>query len=214
MMWTEVGGKSKSNSNSSRGFTRMSSSDFHGYHGTTLQPNISVLSFLSYQCKSVALRARPCELFGVGFLWLVATTFLLAPRLSAQTTEPQTTKSGIYTAAQAERGRMTYALSCRSCHTAASHTGVTFAKLWKDRTVAELYVFMSTEMPKSDPGSLDPEQYADVLAYVLKLNAMPTGTTELLADSSALAQIRIELPPKPPTKPQKQTQKPTSKTRP
>jgi mono/diheme cytochrome c family protein len=195
----------------------MSSSDFHGYRGTTLHPNISVLSFLSYRCKSVALRARPRALFGLGFVVTAAIITLMPHGLSAQS--PQTTtKAGVYTIAQAERGRMTYALSCRSCHTAASHTGVTFAKLWKDRTVADLFAFMSTEMPKSDPGSLDPEQYADVLAYLLKLNAMPAGTTELLADSSALAQIRIELPPKRPTKPQKQTQtqthKPTSKPRP
>ncbi len=110
---------------------------------------------------------------------------------------------------------MQYALSCRSCHTAASHTGVTFARWWKDRTVADLYAFMSTQMPKNDPGSLDAEQYADVIAYLLKMNAMPAGPAELLADSSALAQIRIELPARPATstrKPPKHT--PTRKTRP
>jgi mono/diheme cytochrome c family protein len=142
----------------------------------------------------------------------------LAPALIAQSPS-QTTRSGIYTAAQAERGRMTYAMSCRSCHTAASHTGVTFAKWWKDRTVADLFGFMSTQMPKNDPGSLEKDQYADVIAYLLKMNAMPAGTTELLADSSALAQIRIELPTKssktsPASKPAGQTRKPTSKTRP
>ena len=144
--------------------------------------------------------------------WALALTLFLAPALTAQTA---TTKSGIYTAEQAERGRMTYALSCRSCHTAASHTGVTFAKWWKDRTVADLFGFMSTQMPKNDPGSLGPEQYADVVAYLLKMNAMPAGTTELLADSSALAQIRIELPPpsKSPASAPKKKQ-PTSKTRP
>ena len=138
---------------------------------------------------------------------------LIAPTVSAQT---QTTRAGVYTAEQAERGRMTYALSCRSCHTAASHTGVTFAKWWKDRTVADLFGFMSTQMPKNDPGSLEKEQYADVVAYLLKMNAMPVGTTELLADSSALAQIRIELPPKPATQPAKTSKKqtPTRKARP
>jgi mono/diheme cytochrome c family protein len=128
---------------------------------------------------------------------LFAISILAAPRVSAQMPAPgeqRTSHSGVYTAEQAERGRMTYALSCRSCHTAASHTGVTFAKWWKDRTVADLYGYMSTQMPKNDPGSLNPEQYAEVVAYLLKMNAMPAGTTELLADSSVLAQIRIELP--------------------
>lgn len=108
--------------------------------------------------------------------------------------EPPTSRSGVYSAAQAERGRMQYAVNCRSCHTAASHTGVTFAKWWKDRTLGDLYAFMSTQMPKNDPGSLAPEQYADVVAYLLKMNAMPAGSADLLPDSAALAQIRIELP--------------------
>jgi mono/diheme cytochrome c family protein len=181
------------------------SADFHGYCRTI------------YPRKSVQFRVHPRALFGVGFFSLVALTSLMTPTLIAQTSQ-QSTRSGIYTAAQAERGRMQYALSCRSCHTAASHTGVTFAKWWKDRTVADLYAYMSTQMPKNDPGSLEPEQYADVIAYLLKMNAMPPGTAELLADSSALAQIRIEVPLKttPATAPktQKQPQKPTRKTRP
>lgn len=182
---------------------------------------MAVLRSPSYPRGSAHLRARPRALFGVGFLWLSAAIMGIAPRLLAQT---QSTRSGIYTAEQAERGRMQYALTCRSCHTAASHTGVTFAKWWKDRTVADLYGFMSTQMPKNDPGSLEKEQYADVIAYLLKMNAMPAGPTELLADSSALAQIRIELPTKPtkpptasraPTrKPRQQTPAPTRTTRP
>ena len=130
----------------------------------------------------------------VGFL---AIAVLVVPTLCAQTvpdTVKQTTRSGIYTAEQAERGRMTYALSCRSCHTAASHTGVTFAKWWKGRTLAELFGYVSDRMPKNDPGSLAPEQYADVVAYLLRLNAMPVGAAELVPDSTALAAIRIDVP--------------------
>lgn len=107
----------------------------------------------------------------------------------------RTSRSGVYSAAQAERGRMQYAVSCRSCHTAASHTGVTFAKWWKDRTVGDLYAYMSSQMPKNDPGSLEPDQYADVVAYLLKMNAMPPGKSDLFPHTDSLSQIRIELPP-------------------
>ena len=110
-------------------------------------------------------------------------------------TPTKTSRAGVYSAEQAERGRMQYAVNCRSCHPAASHTGVTFAKWWKDRTLADLFGYMSSQMPKNDPGSLAPEQYADVVAYLLKMNAMPAGPAELLPDSASLAQIRIELPP-------------------
>jgi mono/diheme cytochrome c family protein len=182
-----------------------------------VNPITFILSFLSSPWNPKNLRVDPRALFSC--VLLVATVPLMPLRLAAQTDAKYTSRSGIYTTAQAERGRMTYALSCRSCHTAASHTGVTFAKFWKDRTVGDLFGFVSTQMPKNEPGSLAPEQYADVLAYLLRMNAMPAGTTELLADSSALAQIRIELPTKsskasPASKPAKQTSKPTSKTRP
>ncbi|MEO8335458.1 MAG: cytochrome c [bacterium] len=184
--------------------------------GLVCRARHSLCSFLLYPRPSAILRVHPRALFSVGFLWLGAATLLTSHELPAQTPNPQTTRSGIYTSAQADRGRMTYAMTCRSCHTAASHTGITFAKWWKDRTVADLFGFMSTQMPKNDPGSLAPEQYADVIAYLLKMNAMPAGTTDLLADSAALAQIRIELPqPAPPTKTKKKPRpKPTSKTRP
>ena len=124
----------------------------------------------------------------------IALLVLMPTVASAQSDTPRTTHAGVYSAAQAERGKMQYALSCRSCHTAASHTGVTFAKWWKDRTLADLFGYVSTQMPKNDPGSLEPEQYADVVAYLLKMNAMPAGPADLLPDSSALAQIRIVLP--------------------
>jgi mono/diheme cytochrome c family protein len=125
----------------------------------------------------------------------LALFFLMPSAVVAQADTPRTTHAGVYSAAQAERGKMQYAVSCRSCHTAASHTGVTFAKWWKDRTLADLFGYMSTQMPKNDPGSLEPDQYADVVAYLLRMNAMPAGRADLLPDSSALAQIRIVIRP-------------------
>jgi S-disulfanyl-L-cysteine oxidoreductase SoxD len=130
---------------------------------------------------------------------VLALLVLGSPAAIAQAGSPRTTHTGVYSAAQAERGKMEYAVSCRSCHTAASHTGVTFAKWWKDRTLADLFGYVSTQMPKNDPGSLDSDRYADVVAYLLAMNAMPAGRADLPPDSSALAQIRIVLPP-PPTK--------------
>jgi hypothetical protein len=47
-------------------------------------------------------------------------------------------------------------------------------------------------MPKNDPGSLAPEDVADVMAYLLKMNAMPVGPNELPADVDSLKKYRIE----------------------
>jgi len=53
-------------------------------------------------------------------------------------------------------------------------------------------------MPKNEPGSLQPDEYADVLAYLLKLNDFPSGSEALPADSLALKKIRIEVGKKDP----------------
>ena len=99
---------------------------------------------------------------------------------------------GVYTAEQAARGRDIYAGNCRSCHTAESHTGATFNAIWNRRSLAELFAFIRERMPKNDPGSLSAQEYADVLAYLLRMNRMPAGQMELSSDSSALKGIRIE----------------------
>jgi S-disulfanyl-L-cysteine oxidoreductase SoxD len=113
----------------------------------------------------------------------------------------RTTRTGVYTAAQAERGAEVYAGMCRSCHAVASHTGAAFAKAWVGRPLAELFQYVSEQMPKNDPGGLAPEQYADVVAYLLRVNAMPAGAAELPADATPLAAIRIELPDSTPNRP-------------
>ncbi len=126
----------------------------------------------------------------------VAGAFLLAtPPARAQngaSAAPLTTRSGVYTAAQAARGSDTYLMQCRSCHTPASHTGVVFANSWHGKPLSALYTYMVERMPKNEPGSLQPHEYAEVVAYLLKLNDMPSGNEELPADSVALRKIRIE----------------------
>lgn len=102
------------------------------------------------------------------------------------------TLSGVYTEEQASRGKDVYAGSCRSCHTPASHTGATFNKWWRGKRLSDLFLFVSTRMPKNDPGSLAPEDVADVMAYLLKMNAMPVGPEELPPDADSLKKIRID----------------------
>ncbi|HEV8195446.1 MAG TPA: cytochrome c [Gemmatimonadales bacterium] len=103
------------------------------------------------------------------------------------------TRLGVYTAAQAARGRSIYLMSCASCHTQASHAGPVFAARWDGRLLWDLYRYVSELMPKSDPGSLAPAEYAGVVAYLLKMNGMPAGAEELSSDSTALKKVRIEL---------------------
>ena len=109
------------------------------------------------------------------------------------------TLSGVYTDEQASRGKDVYAGACRSCHTPASHTGATFNKWWRGKQLSDLFGFISTYMPKNDPGSLAPEDAADVTAYLLKMNAMPVGPAELPPDIDSLKKFRIEAKPSRPS---------------
>ncbi len=105
----------------------------------------------------------------------------------------RSTRAGVFSAAQVALGQDLYAMSCASCHSAASHTGPAFVAKWEGRRLWELFRFVSESMPKSEPGSLSQREYGRVLAYLLKMNGMPAGPDELPADSTALTQIRIEL---------------------
>lgn len=125
--------------------------------------------------------------------YFAVSALFVATSVSAQA--PRSTLAGVYSAQQATRGRDVYAGMCRSCHTAESHTGVTFHKTWDGRPLSELFGYISTKMPKNEPGSLAPEEYADLLAYLLKMNQMPVGPVELPADTTVLRAIRIEARP-------------------
>jgi S-disulfanyl-L-cysteine oxidoreductase SoxD len=119
---------------------------------------------------------------------VVSTTTLRAQQ------PPSSTASGVYSEEQATRGRDVYLGACKSCHTPESHTGALFKSKWEGRALADLFAYISAEMPKNDPGGLSPQENADVLAYLLKLNRMPPGPSDMSADSTALRSIRIESP--------------------
>jgi S-disulfanyl-L-cysteine oxidoreductase SoxD len=106
---------------------------------------------------------------------------------------------GVYTVEQARRGETAYLTACASCHGTALEggdmtpalVGGGFTSNWNDLTVGDLFERIRTTMPLDKPGQLSRQQNADVIAFMLKANAWPAGTTELAADPPALKQIRI-----------------------
>src|SRR5437870_641167 len=77
----------------------------------------------------------------------------------------QTTRSvwdGVYTQAQANRGKAAYAERCASCHGAGlgggeeapALTGDKFLAKWRNRSVDELLESIRTTMPPGQPGTL------------------------------------------------------------
>lgn len=124
---------------------------------------------------------------------LCAILLVIASPAAAQQL-PSSTGKGVYSDEQAVRGRDVYLGNCKSCHTPESHTGAIFKTTWEGRSLADLFGYISNRMPKNEPGSLSPQENADVLAYLLKLNRMPSGVAEIPADSIALKPVRIESP--------------------
>jgi hypothetical protein len=73
--------------------------------------------------------------------------------------------------------------------------GPRFVARWKDKSVADVFEKIQTTMPASAPGSLTPEQTADVLALVLSSNRYPGGTTELTPATAPQKKTPLGEPP-------------------
>jgi mono/diheme cytochrome c family protein len=115
----------------------------------------------------------------------------------------QATKSvndGVYTAEQAKRGDTIYKEQCAACHgdnlegagPMPPLAGKDFLTNWQGKTVGDLFEKTNTSMPATAPGSLTPEQTADIIAYMLQAGKYPVGTAPLDNKLEALAQIKVE----------------------
>ena len=127
---------------------------------------------------------------GLGACALLALT--LASSVAAQ--EKKSVKSGVYTAAQADRGQGLYRSKCASCHAPNRFTDDLFYTSFAGKPLWEMFDVISDTMPEDNPGGMKKEEYADVIAYLLKLNNFPTGSVDLPIDKDALSAILMEKP--------------------
>lgn len=139
--------------------------------------------------------SRPCAFVTAALTLVLITASSLANRLLAQDTTSSTGSSvldGVFTSSQASRGRQQFQQTCTACHTAAEHTGRKFGARWQGTTIGDLFDLVSTTMPEGDPGSLKPEEYASILAFLLSESGYKAGEKELPSDLESLKKIRIE----------------------
>ena len=97
---------------------------------------------------------------------------------------------GVYTEAQADRGKARYETSCSACHRGGPRTDDAFMRDWSGSDVETLFSQIKASMPAGAPSSLSDAAYLDIVAYMLQVNAFPAGSHELAVD--ALKRIRIE----------------------
>ncbi len=125
-------------------------------------------------------------------VWIAASA-----HMSAQA--GRTVWDGVYTEAQAGRGKKLYIASCAACHQegmqgadlAPALKGDEFLLLWNDRPLGDLVERITKTMPQDAPGTLSPEANADIVAYMLQENRFPTGAAELPVDAAAQKTITI-----------------------
>lgn len=113
--------------------------------------------------------------------------------------------AGVYSKAQAERGKDLYAKNCSKCHgenlqgkslsdssAPPSLRGDRFVTNWADLTLDDLHTRIQTSMPPDTPGSLKDEEYLDIIAFLLEQNAYPAGNDQLPSSSDGLKAIVIK----------------------
>jgi mono/diheme cytochrome c family protein len=138
-------------------------------------------------------------------VWMsVLVVGLVSHVLSAQTAPNavSSTRDGVYTAEQAQQGKVIYRNQCSMCHGDAllgegensPLAGSKFLDKWTDLTAADLFMKTIVMMPAMDPGTLKPKQAARVLSYILRVNKFPAGKKELPADPLSLEAIRFLKP--------------------
>ena len=110
---------------------------------------------------------------------------------------------GVFTAAQAERGRGFYLANCSECHGATLEGGEKqalkgdrFWADWQETTVDYMLGRISKNMPFSEDGSLagtlGTPTYVDIVTHILNSNGFPAGPSEMTAASSVGVQNRQE----------------------
>lgn len=95
--------------------------------------------------------------------------------------------SGVYTKAQAARGKTDYINNCSRCHGSdlggadeiPALQGPQFMVDFDGSTVASLVNRIHTTMPMDNPGHLSIATVTDIVSYLLQANHVPAGSSEL-----------------------------------
>ena len=124
----------------------------------------------------------------------------------AQGVAARTVWDGVYSEAQAARGKVTYDEQCAFCHQsdlrgqgfAPALVEDAFTSRWQDGNLGDLFTIVKATMPQDKPTSLTDDEYAAIVAYLLQANRYPAGQQELRPDP-ALKEVVFKRPgtPKP-----------------
>jgi S-disulfanyl-L-cysteine oxidoreductase SoxD len=122
----------------------------------------------------------------------------------------RTVLDGVYTEAQAERGKAVYDRTCSGCHGESLMGGLgfplrgdAFLNRWREDKLDAPFIHMKTmpmneDLEPATPSTqLRDETYVDILAYILQVNTYPAGRAELTMDALDNIQLTGKNGPKP-----------------
>ena len=126
--------------------------------------------------------------------------FLAVILFAPLTANAQSAKPALYTDAQAQAGTAIYSQACAACHgqqlegvAAPALKGSAFGEMANAQglTADALLDVISNTMPQSDPGSLKPDEYNAVTAYILQQNGYPAGSAALAKGAAGLKDAKV-----------------------
>ncbi len=142
---------------------------------------------------------RPTLALTTGFITLTSLWAVSAIAVQATRADGTSVWDGVYSVAQAERGKSGYESHCSFCHgnelsggEGPPLSGDAFARQWMEDSVNSLFTKVQTTMPGDAPGSLSANEYIDLVAFLLQANGFPAGAEELKPQSDLLESIRIQ----------------------
>ena len=119
---------------------------------------------------------------------LIATVvFASVIALTAQSSPPRIWQ-GVYTAAQADRGKASFTTTCLRCHNAdlsgdrgPALKGERFMTTWGAGGIDRLFAKIRDTMPPFATSTLDDATKLDIVTFILQTNGFPAGQKDLAA---------------------------------
>lgn len=109
--------------------------------------------------------------------------------LSVHSAAEVTLKDGVFTKAQAEKGKTVYEKNCAQCHVTDFY--VDKLKAFNQAPLSDFFYLVSDTMPQDRPGALYPEEYANAFAYIFSALGYPAGEKALNPEDGSMDEILI-----------------------
>ena len=143
----------------------------------------------------IAVRQSPQVLIVIKKVRSILVALGLSIFIGCSESVPETTMDGIFTMAQADRGKGLFTSLCERCHSVQEFAGKSFDSIWAGVPAAALYARIANTMPLDQPGSLGIPQVTALMAHIFNENGMPAGDKPLEGDVDWLMTVSLARPP-------------------